>query len=175
MTARDLAFVGCRLLALYLGITAAYQAISIAVAWERIVESSGVPREELSLFSMYVLPLTTHIVVAAFLWIGARYFSRLVAALPKSEALSGSFTPAAFQAVALFAVGLFLLASAVPELLVVLHRYATVDEHAGQFGAMYGTGERLATATLRAIVGGFLIAYPQFGRLRKWLQQDAFD
>ena len=123
MKLQDLAFLGCRLLALYWGVMAIHWIGGFAAAWAAWDSSSVTSRTDmLSLASQNTALLSLHILIALALWFGARRFARFMAPDTGAPKESGGITLVEVQAAAFAAVGLLIVLTSLPEAVSVLYQ-----------------------------------------------------
>ncbi|MCB9781438.1 MAG: hypothetical protein H6751_00525 [Candidatus Omnitrophica bacterium] len=116
MKKEDLAFVGCRLIAIFWG----FKALSIlshsAQAWFAL-GTNPFPPERYSIAVMASVVQVALIAVSAlFLWFQADLMVKLILPESPDDESSSEFTLHQIQTVVFAAVGLFILVSAIPEL-----------------------------------------------------------
>ena len=157
MIGHDLAFVGCRLLAIYWGVTASYHVSSLGLAWSALTRSAREQGSSEETLYLYFVPLALYVLIALFLWFGAARLARHVAPQTSASTESGSVASTEIQAIAFAAVGLFVLLGAIPELGVGLYRYANLDDLEGRFSSAFGTGDHVTALVIRLILGLLLV------------------
>ena len=119
MSPRDLAFVGCRLLALYVLFSFV---LSISFNTRFILQSVGmsdwISEDGLVAFAFYAIPLTIGLSMFAILWWGARWIAgRMVADMgASSEPAFESWSRETALSLAVTALGLWILIEHLPGL-----------------------------------------------------------
>ena len=122
LSPRDAAFIGCRLLALFLvfqiddWIPAAQSLVLRALA---LIEGAAATpvSGNLATFAAIALQLLLQLAPALVLWFGATWFSRRIYPTAVSEAVEGYWDRKAVLSVAVTAFGLFVLILSLPGLL----------------------------------------------------------
>jgi len=169
LSIRDIAFVGCRLLALYFlylavaGVPQGLFALSSAFGEGR---PQGVELfYEPSLWLVLALPIL-HLAMVLLLWFGARWLSSEVAAGAPEE--TSAWSPQSLLSVGVVLLGLVLLSFALPQVVFYLLFFAYGAEYADffKFNALVSKAVQTLIG-LGLIIGSGRIA-GTIARLRRW-------
>ena len=151
MNKEDFALIGCRLLALYWIVMALYTLSSFVIAlasWNEYVNESVI--------YFGLVPLGLYVSAALVLWFGA---NRIVHFMVPSETKNsgGSITFLQAQSIAFSVVGLFLLFSALPEIVMVLYKIHLMKVLDSNVQISFDTKAQILEVSLRIILGGILL------------------
>jgi len=120
MKKEDLAFIGCRLIAIFWGIKAISLLSHSAQAWFALTNPFPPERHSIAVMAS-VVQVALIAVPALFLWVRADLMAKTILPETDEEVSSSDFNLHQIQTVLFAAVGLFILLSALPEIGVVVY------------------------------------------------------
>ena len=163
MTRRDIAFLACRILALWLFVQAALNLSAVLVMFTALAASMFGHTPWRARFVMTLisgLPGVVQFVAGVLLWWKSAWFARRMAPAEETEGVTALLDARTVMAIACAAVGLFLAVPAVRQLaqfLLVAVRYSDEDLYSN------GTGIDFVTQVLPAILQALLAIWLIFG------------
>ena len=158
MKKEDFAFIACRLLAIYWAVMAIYSISSLAisfVAWnDSVAEASS---QMAAVINFSLVPSLLYILAALIFWFGAARIVRIL--IPTESEISGGSTINLFQAqsIAFSAVGIFLLAGALPEMGGVLYKFSLMKEMDSHAQMFFDTKANIVELLIRLLIGVLLL------------------
>jgi len=169
-SARDIAFVGCRLLALYIAYGAVQSFVfNIYFILNGIIFSRGFsafadPSRSEKLFEIGTnfVPLLTGFAMFAVFWFGAGWIAGKIAA--GTPAAEGAWSPRTVLSVGVIVLGLSLLIWTIPHLASFLYNLVVEGSVAGHFLTSFLV---MGSLGVGLILGSQRIA-DFIGRLRRW-------
>lgn len=123
---RSLAFIGCRLIALYF----AFMALAELVNMSGMIffSSQENTQNEVTIYALTATLIASRFLVACLLWIGAESISRKVVGRNVERAAPNEMSGEILQKVLFSAVGLAVVVWSAPELVAAVYKYANLDE-----------------------------------------------
>ena len=158
MKKEDLAYIGCRLLALHWAVKALYSISDFASSW--VAWKSDVvefPSEMAGVVYFNLVPLTLYVSVALLFWFGARRIADFLVPRSSSNNEGGGISLFQVQSVAFASVGILILLSSIPEIGGVLYKVYQLKQIDNHAQAPFDTQAQLFELTLRLVLGVLLL------------------
>jgi hypothetical protein len=149
-TAKSLAFVGCRLIALYFAFGAA----------EAIIDNSGMifvssQADMKNIAAVSILTATliaSKVIVAAVLWFAANPLSRKIVGRPVSPS-SAAMTSGILQSSLFSVVGIAFVVWSVPELVAAIYKFGNLDEYRAKDIEGFRMKAEIISSVLKCLLG----------------------
>ncbi len=174
MTNRDIALIGCRLLAIYwliASIQLLEHFIAGLVTWYGLKEVGDDNAVQQVAFVYYgMLPFLTYLVAALFLWFAARRIANAIIPVSEKPDSESAFNLTGLQTVAFAAVGLFVLLDAVPEFGGILYTKRVFEQM--DVTTAVGLNSQLLRASLQMLLGvALLLGARGFSGIVTWVRE----
>ena len=154
MNKEELAYVGCKLVALYLAITSVISLISNSI-FIATMEISGDQNISNMAYLSLITPLL-YILVCLCLWFGAKPLTQFILGEVDYELEAKLVSARDIQTIAFSAIGLFILLNALPELGGIFHQAQLEEDIYGSETGLSNYRVELFVISIKAILGMLL-------------------
>lgn len=160
MSRQDLAFVACRLFALYWFISAlgfTYALVGFLTAWGSDASGLGAGSYDASFLYVQSLPFFIYLAMACVLWVWAEKIAALIAPAADTAKRSAGLSFVEGQAIAFAAVGLFILCTALPDVGGVLYDFHVKSQRVTGLTIPFDTKANIVQLSLQIALGLLLL------------------
>lgn len=159
MKKEDFAYIGCRLLALYLAVMATYSASSFAAVFAVVWEGSMGEFSPGKVGAIYfnLVPLVLYALAALIFWFGAARLVKYLLPVKSVHSESSTITLFEAQSVAFAAVGALLLFNAIPDISGVLYKFQLMKEMDSYTELLFDMKTRVFQLSIQLVLGMLLL------------------